>query len=124
MDIEVEVNFPTIETIKAFYGLEGGGAVQSYFTNTCYRYMDKYVPQDFGDLRSEVDIGSDYIRYNMPYAVYQYHGVREDGSHRINPDNYTTPGTGPYWDNEMVSAEYQSVVDEVQEYFNRRGRII
>ena len=105
--------------IKAHLGLEPNGQVQKFFTNTCYKHMDKYVPMDNGDLRTNVDIQPDSITYESPYARYQYYGVREDGTHEVK--NYTTPGTGPYWDKRMVSAEMQDVVKEVQSYINRGG---
>lgn len=104
---------PTSE-IKAHLGLEPNGRVQKFFTNTCYKYMDKYVPQDNGDLRTIVDIQPDSITYESPYAEYQYYGMRKDGTHVVK--NYTTPGTGTYWDKRMVSAEMQDVVKEVQDY--------
>ena len=100
--------------IKAHLGIDPNGRVQKFFTNTCYRYMDKYVPKDEGTLRTVVDIQSNTITYEMPYARYQYYGVREDGTHQVK--NYTTSGTGPYWDKRMVSAEMQDVVKEVQDY--------
>ncbi len=106
--------------IKARLGIEPNGRVQKFFTNTCYKRMDKYVPKDEGNLRTIVDIQPSEIIYEMPYARYQYYGVREDGSHRVQ--NYTTPGTGTYWDKRMVSAEMQDVVKEVQNYINRGGK--
>ena len=106
--------------IKAHLGIDPNGRVQKFFTNTCYRYMDKYVPKDEGTLRTVVDIQSNTITYEMPYARYQYYGVREDGTHVVH--NYTTPGTGPYWDKRMVSAEMQDVVKEVQNYINHGGK--
>ena len=105
--------------IKARLGIEPNGRVQRYFTNTCYRYMDKYVPMDEGDLRTNVDIQPHSITYESPYARYQYYGVREDGTHQVK--NYTTPGTGTYWDKKMWSAERQDGVREVQNYVNRGG---
>ena len=104
---------PTSE-IKARLGIEPNGRVQKFFTNTCYKHMDKYVPQRDGNLRTIVDIQSDSITYEQEYAKYQYYGMRKDGSHVVK--NYTTPGTGPYWDKKMVSAEMQDVVKEVQDY--------
>lgn len=104
---------PTSE-IKAHLGIEPNGRVQKFFTNTCYKHMDKYVPQDNGDLRTIVDIQPDNITYESPYAEYQYYGMRKDGTHVVK--NYTTPGTGTYWDKRMVSAEMQDVVKEVQDY--------
>ena len=104
---------PTSE-IKTRLGLEPNGRVQKFFTNTCYKHMDKYVPMRDGNLRTIVDIQDDSITYESPYAKYQYYGVREDGSHKV--ENYTTPGTGTYWDERMKSAEIQDVVKEVQDY--------
>ena len=106
--------------IKANLGLNPNGKVQKFFTNTCYKHMDKYVPKDEGNLRTIVDIQPDSITYEMPYAHYQYIGMREDGTHFVK--NYTTPGTGPYWDKRMVSAEMQDVVREVQDYVNHGGK--
>ena len=108
------VKLKPIGQIKTSLGIEPNGRVQKYFTNTCYRYMDKYVPMDEGNLRTNVDIQADSITYESPYASYQYRGEREDGSHKVK--KYTTPGTGTYWDRKMVSAEMQDVVDEVQKY--------
>lgn len=100
--------------IKARLGIEPNGRVQQFFTNTCYRYMDKYVPMDKGNLRTIVDIQPNSITYEMPYARYQYYGIREDGTHEVK--NYTTPGTGTYWDRRMVSAEMNDLLEEVQDY--------
>ena len=108
------VNMQPTSKIKAKLGLEPNGRVQKFFTNTCYKHMDKYVPMDEGNLRTIVDIQDDWIMYEMPYAKYQYYGMREDGSHIVR--NYTTAGTGRYWDKRMVSAEMKDVVKEVQDY--------
>ena len=103
--------------IIARLGLEPSGRVQRFFTNTCYTHMDKYVPMDQGDLRTNVDIQADRIVYEMPYARYQYYGVREDGTHKVN--HYTTPGSRKYWDRKMWGIEGNDVVREVQDYFGR-----
>lgn len=104
--------------IKTRLGIEPNGRVQKFFTNTCYKHIDKYVPKDEGNLRTIVDIQADSITYESPYAKYQYYGMREDGSRVVK--NYTTPGTGTYWDKRMVSAEMQDVVKEVQDYVGGR----
>lgn len=68
---------------------------------------EKYVPfsggsiQSAGGLRESADIvkgertGAFYIVYNSVYALYQWYGVRADGSHKVT--HYTTPGTGKQW---------------------------
>lgn len=100
--------------IKTNLGINPNGRVQKFFTNTCYKHMNKYVPKRDDNLRTIVDIKSKSIVYESPYARYQYYGVREDGTHVVK--HYTTPGTGPYWDKRMVSAEMQDVIKEVQDY--------
>lgn len=107
-----------ISKIKADLGIEPNGKVQKYFTERCYQHMDKYVPKDTGALRETVVKGTDYIKYNMPYAHAQYVGI----VHGSPVKNYTTPGTGPYWDKRMVSAEMKDIVKECQAFINRGGK--
>lgn len=112
------VKMQPTSVIKANLGIESNGKVQKFFTNTCYRYMDKYVPKDNGLLREIVTIDSNSITYEQEYAHAQYIGEVNGGK----VVNYTTPGTGPYWDKRMVSAEIQDIVKEVQDYVNRGGK--
>lgn len=113
----MKVKIKPVSTIVAGLGMEPDGRVQSFFTETCYKAMDKYVPKRNGDLRTVVVLGKNYITYESEYAEYQYYGEREDGSHKVY--NYTTPGTGPYWDKRMISADMDSVVKQVQDYVRR-----
>lgn len=104
-----------ISTIKANLGIEPNGRVQKFFTDTCAKHMDKYIPLgETGNLRGIVDKGADYITYESNYARVQYIGYTKGPV-----KNYTTPGTGPYWDKRMWSAEKDTVIEEVQSYVNR-----
>lgn len=76
-----------ISEIKADLGIEPNGRIQKFFTNTCRNHMDKYVPKDTGDLRTVIDVQSDSITYQSPYAHAQYVG-EVNGS---PVKNYTTP---------------------------------
>ena len=77
-----------ISEIKADLGIEPNGKVQKYFTERCYQHMDKYVPMaDTHQLRENVVKGTDYIKYNVPYAHAQYVGIVHGSPVR----NYTTP---------------------------------
>lgn len=117
----MRVRIDSLDEIRKELGINPGGKAQKYFTNTCYRYMDKYVPMSDldsrGDLRTIVDIDDDSITYCVPYASYQYYGVREDKTHKVS--HYTTPGTGAYWDQLMMDAERDDVVKEVANYMKR-----
>lgn len=68
------VKMQPTSVIKANLGIEPNGKVQKFFTNTCYRYMDKYVPKDNGILRENVTIDSNSITYEQEYAHAQYIG--------------------------------------------------
>lgn len=103
-----------ISQIKANLGIDANGRAQKFFTDTCRKHMDKYVPKDIGNLRDIVDVGTDYITYESPYAHAQYVGIVNGSEVR----NYTTPGTGSYWDKRMWSAEKDEIIQEIQRYIN------
>lgn len=132
-------------TIKARLGIEPSGRVQRYFQDTCYRYMDKYVPRNDGNLGRNVDLSDPTkIVYESPYAHYQYEGklyVMENGKGAYyspdygfwsekgvakQPTNidlvYHTAGTGHHWDERMKSAEMDDVIDKVQKYIDRGAK--
>ena len=86
-----------ISTIKLRLGINPGGKVQKFFTDTCAKHMDKYVPRDSQTLRDTVikegqvtsNVGVDRITYAQPYAHAQYIGFTK-GPVR----NYTEPRNG------------------------------
>ena len=112
------VQMKPTSVIKARLGVEPNGRVQRFFTHTCRLHMDKYVPRDIGNLRTIVVEEPNAIVYESPYARYQYYGIRADGTRIVR--NYTTPGTGPYWDKRMWSVEKDTVLNEVQNYIGGR----
>lgn len=137
--MSVQVKLEPTSKIKAYIGITPTGRVQKKFQNSCYRHMDKYVPYRKGSLRREVDLSDPKrIVYEVPYALYMYKGkkmVMDNGKsayysptygywskkpkHATNVDLvYHTPGTGPYWDERMKSAEIDEVIREVQEFIN------
>lgn len=109
----------SLEQIKTRLGINVDGPVQAFMTETCFKAMDKYVPRRDGNLKNRVWLTNHSITYQSPYARYQYYGVRADGTHKVK--HYTTPGTGPYWDQRMLSAEKDKVIKEVQDFFNKGG---
>jgi hypothetical protein len=104
-----------LSVIKADLGIPPNGPVQKFFTDTCAKHMDKYIPRDTGMLRDNITKTTNSITYESPYAHAQYVGI----VHGSPVKNYTTPGTGPYWDKRMWSAEKNIVIKEVQDYVDR-----
>lgn len=106
-----------VNVIKLDLGIDAGGKVQKFFTDTCAIYMDKYIPMDTGNLRDNITKGATYITYESPYAHAQYVGM----VHGLPIQNYTTAGTGPYWDERMKSADMDVIVKKVQDYVRKKG---
>lgn len=114
-----------ISEIKLDLGINPGGRVQKFFADTCAKHMDRYVPKDVGDLRDTVvlngevteNVKADGITYTQEYAHAQYIGE----VHGKPIQHWSEAGTGPYWDRQMVTAEMQDVIKEVQEYVNKYG---
>lgn len=119
----MSVRINSLDKIKRRLGIQNGGPAHAYFTELCYKKMDRFVPMSGKDsqtsLRTNVDVRTDSITYESPYASYQYFGQRRDGTHKIR--NWTTPGTGPKWDKRMISADMQTIVKEVGNYVKTHG---
>jgi hypothetical protein len=82
---------------------------------------EKFVPfsagssQSAGGLRESGHVvkgegGTMYLVYDTVYALYQWFGIRADGTHKVK--NYTTAGTGRQW------------VDKAKEQYGDRWRDI
>lgn len=118
----MSVKIQPVRLIIKELGIEPDGPVQAYFTERCKDYMEQFVPMRDNVLRQIVTLKPSSIKYEMPYARYQFYGVREDGTHKVNPENYTTPGTGPRWDLRMKTAYMDKITKEVSDYIKLRGK--
>lgn len=67
---------------------------------------EKFVPYSGGSVQSagglresgkvvKGESGTMYLVWDTVYALYQWFGIRKDGTHPVR--NYTTPGTGKLW---------------------------
>lgn len=80
-----------VSVIKAKLGIQPNGPVHAFFTDTCKKKMDKYIPYS-GDgasdyhLREATEVGVDHITYQTPYAHAQYVGYTTGPVRK-----YTTP---------------------------------
>ncbi len=88
---------------------------------------EKFVPfsggssQSAGGLRESGKVvqgettGQFYVVYDSVYALYQWFGVRADGSHPVH--HYTTPGTGKQWCEKAKAAYGERWKDIAQKRF-------
>ena len=109
----------SFDKISRKLGIQENGPMQAFLLDTAYRRMNKYVPRRDGNLRKNVMVTNQAIYYMSPYAEYQYRGRRKDGSRVVK--KYTTPNTGPYWDEKMKSAEMDDLMKELKDEMRRGG---
>ena len=122
------VKMEPTSVIKARLGIEPNGPTHAFFTDTCAKAMDKYVPWDTGALAETVVIGGEInranvttntITYDQDYASVVYYGVRN--GQQLNYQTDTHELAGPYWDKRMWTAQGQDIVRQVQKYVDTHG---
>lgn len=91
-------------TIINKYQLNAGGNARLWFSNNCFRRMQKYVPFDTGALSTTVTIKPNSVTYEQPYAHRQYTTNKGSGIR------------GRYWDKKMVANERDALVRETNNY--------
>jgi hypothetical protein len=110
------IDIKPTHTIQVDLGINEGGVIQQELTNLVYKYMYRYVPFSGNTgrvhLRENVIITPDSITFNSPYASRQYYG-----SQTGKEWHYTTPGTGPYWDERMLTAHKQDIINEISKKY-------
>ena len=86
------------------FNMQDGGSAQLFLANECFRRMTKYVPRDTGLLSTTVTVKAGSVTYEQPYAHRQYTTNKGKGLR------------GKYWDQKMLSAEKQLLVNDVTKY--------
>lgn len=80
---------------------------QYALVNQVYADANMYAPMLSGQMRIESQVSADNksITWNAPYARRQYYNQFS---------NYTTPGTGPKWDQKAAAIHMQSWISIVE----------
>lgn len=95
MGIRVEINTGQILSKR---GLNKDGSAQVLFTKECAKAMNNYVPFLTGRLKDmSVEIGTDFVAYNAPYAAKQYRENAGEGNQGENLGGLR----GKLWDKRM-----------------------
>lgn len=76
--------------------------------NQAHADMNNYVPMLTGDLRNQSTVSNDAksIVWNVRYARAQFYGRVGKGGYPVR--RYTTPGTGPRWDEKAKAIHIRS----------------
>ena len=115
-----------ISEIKVKLNIQEKGPVHAFFTATCAKHNDRYVPFREGTLASTViadgeitkNVEVDRYTYTQKYARYVYKGISKSGK-KMNYTKDKHAEAGPYWDKRMWSAEKDKIVKEVKNEMRR-----
>lgn len=132
---KVKVKINKTSQILKDHGLNEDGRVTRYLRDTADRLMNSFVPMDNGMLRRNKAYPNNHsIKYNSPYAKYQYYGklmLTKSGSSwaklgekKVETNKklkYHTSGTGPKWDKLMMQRRKNDLVKDVENYIKTGG---
>lgn len=95
MRVEASVDVD-MEGVYKYFSDSNLELAQFAMANQALADMNQYVPRLEGDLQTSGHVASnkEQLIWDTPYASSQYRG----GNTRATFSNYTTAGTGPYWD--------------------------
>ena len=118
-----------ISVIEADLGIQNGGPVHAFFTDTCAKAMDKFVPFDTGTTAETVilkngdvnrtNVTVDTITYNTEYASIIYGGISHGKEMTFHTDKH--PLATSYWDKHMWTAKGDDIVRQTQKYLDTHG---
>ena len=132
-NVKIKIN-KTSQILKD-HGLDKEGRITRYLRDTADRLMNPFVPMDNGMLRRNKAYPNNHsIKYNSPYAKYQYYGklmLTKSGSSwaklgekKVETNKklkYHTSGTGPKWDKLMMQRRKNDLVKDVENYIKAGG---
>ncbi len=133
--MKVETHLDSVAEMQGKRGLQDNGRVQKFFTMTCAKEMDPYVPMQKGILKNTRTIGIDTVTFNMPYARFQYNQKVMVGVESRSPWAKTgerkkvtekdltyhgAPTRGAFWDKRMWADKKTKVLNQVAAYAGGR----
>lgn len=132
-NVKIKIN-KTSQILKD-HGLDKEGRITRCLRDTADRLMNPFVPMDNGMLRRNKAYPNNHsIKYNSPYAKYQYYGklmLTKSGSSwaklgekKVETNKklkYHTSGTGAKWDKLMMQRRKNDLVKDVENYIKSGG---
>lgn len=112
----VKIQLDNNEKILSKRKLQKGGSAQVYFTKQCAKWMNNYIPYETGNLKDmNVEIGTDFVKYNAPYAKKQYYANKGLGKRN------RAGLRGKLWDKKMWNDKSKNIVKDLANYVGGRA---
>ena len=127
-NFKTKVDIKPVAEILKRHGLQQGGAVTLFLRGEVERYSDPYIPFSKGELKNNKSHPNSYsIKYNTPYARYQYHGKVMIGKapKRVTNKDLTyngAPQRGAFWDKRMWSDRGKEICNNLEVFIKNYVR--
>ena len=124
--VVAKLEMKSIDDILKDKGLDPQGNAQAFHTQNVLRRIQRYMPFRSGMTIkvtiAQTDIQKPEIITDVPYGQRLFHGESSSGA----PLNYTktkNPQAGPYWDRALKAAEGDALVEDLQRFLKRGGKV-
>lgn len=129
---KIHIQLPSAAAVKRQMGIDPTGAAQRFLMAAVKRRIARYMPYRTGAtiklMQAQTSINEPYIVVDAPYAKYLYYGKAMNGPPPKTVTDrdlvYTktkNPQAGPFWDRRMMAAEGIDIVQELQNFIDKRG---
>lgn len=114
--MSVKIKMDSTSKILSKRKLNGKGSeAQIFFTKQCAKWMNNYVPFKNGRLKDmSVEIGTDFVKYDTPYAKKQYYTNKGNGTHGGQ--------RGKLWDKIMWIGKANTILKELANFVGGRDK--
>lgn len=116
MSVILKMN--STQRILAQRKLQKGGEAHIFFTKQCAKAMNNFVPFDTGRLKDmNIELGSDFVKYNAPYARIQFYTNAGNGKGGENNGGQR----GKHWEKKMWISKGNGIVKKVAGFIGGRS---
>ena len=127
-NFKTRVDIKPINQILKRHGLQQDGEVNLFLRNEVERYSDSYIPFLKSTLKNNKSHPNSHsIKYNSPYARYQYYGkvmVGKAPKKVTNKDlKYSgAPKRGAFWDKRMWNDRGKEICNNLEVFIKKYVR--
>lgn len=127
-NFKISIKMNSANQIIKNHGLDENGFVTKFLRDEVERLSDPYVPMLNGGLKNNKSYPNNHsIKYNSPYARYQYYGkvmVGKPPKQVTDKDlQYSgAPKRGMEWDKRMMNDRRKEVCKDVENFIKNGGK--
>ena len=126
-NFKLKIKINPVNQILKRHGLQNDGKVNLFLRNEVERYSDPYIPFKKSNLKNNKSYPNNHsIKYNSPYARYQYYGKVMAGKapKKVTNKNLKyngAPKRGAKWDKRMWNDRGKEITKNLKIFIKNGG---